>query len=702
MAAVEFRRCCKFFVGLGGAAFSFEDTAKNVMRRRCIWSDGQHDAKLALGVGILLQVVVRFRKFEVSFRVVGLQFRRAYEKRQALIGVLLFAKQQPQIEVGLAVAVRRFLFPFNGLTIRGYRILIASLLLESEAEICFSGNVFGLELQAHGEGFDRVIVAVFVEARAPQVVPGELVGRFKMGDFQEKIVRIFIVFEQDIICPNRHQIVRSGLAVFRGHCVLIQGVGCFLFAEKRVGEKEVGIRGIGMILEVFANRKFGSGVFVSREMSTRFIQRSFSLCLKRPACDEHGDGNDQTKCTLQKGQSAERRETLQVSRNPWLCYDVRVHRGHYILLAIFIAGTLIASTQQPKAPSVETLYAQAQNAQQRGNLDDAIAAYKELIKLYPQTAAAYNNLGSLFYDSGDYKQAIETVQAGLRLDRNMASSHAILGSAYRATGDLRQAAAEFKVALQKNPKDERSEENLVETLTELKEYPAAAALLRAKVEKEPNNQDAWRQLGDIYLVMSQDAHAKVLAIDPNSAIALDLLGEIQEGMGNYQNAQAKYEEAVRKDPDKPGTHEHLGNILWVQGLWSQAEKEFRAELGNNPSDCRAQWKLGNTILNESGDSTDALHVLSQAIQSCPTLMTARVDRARALIDGGHAEEALADLKLAEQATPDEAQIHFLLAKVYRSEGRASDAAVEMQVFGKLTDRGKHLTGAPDSLTPEPK
>ena len=362
------------------------------------------------------------------------------------------------------------------------------------------------------------------------------------------------------------------------------------------------------------------------------------------------------------------------------------------------AVTFSAAQGGVAAPSIGSLYSQAEEAQQRGDLEQAIAAYRTLIKRYPQTAAAYNNLGSLYYDTGDYKQAVQVLESGLRLDQSMASSYAILGAAYMAMGDDRHAAAEFKIAVQKNPEDERSEENLVEAMTELKEYPEAVELLRAKVQQHPNDQDAWRQLGDLYLLMSQKAHAKVLEIDPNSATALDLVGEIQEGMGNYQNAQTKYEEAVRLAPDKAGTHEHLGNILWVQGNWNRAEQEFRAELERNPQDCRAQWKLGNSILNEKADTDQAISYLSQAIQRCPTLMPARVDRAHALTDAGRAPEALGDLMLAEHDQPDEPQIHFLLAKVYRAQGRTAEATAEMQLFGKLADRNKHLEGADGNKT----
>jgi tetratricopeptide (TPR) repeat protein len=169
-------------------------------------------------------------------------------------------------------------------------------------------------------------------------------------------------------------------------------------------------------------------------------------------------------------------------------------------------------------------------------------------------------------------------------------------------------------------------------------------------------------------------------------------------MGHIQSAQAKYEEAVKAEPEKPGTHEHLGNIYWIQGLWAQAQSEFQAELENDPYSCRSRWKLANSRLNQNGGYEEALVKLNDAIQRCPDLMQARVDRARALVQLGRAPEALNDLQLALKESPDEPSIHFLLSKVYRALGRTTEASEETQLFSKLVEQDKHIpdtpTGAP--------
>ena len=50
-------------------------------------------------------------------------------------------------------------------------------------------------------------------------------------------------------------------------------------------------------------------------------------------------------------------------------------------------------------------------------------------------------------------------------------------------------------------------------------------------------------------------------------------------------------------------------------------------------------------------------------------MQARVDRARALIKLGKQNDALPDLLMAEQESPNEPSIHFLLSQVYKADGK---------------------------------
>jgi predicted Zn-dependent protease len=75
--------------------------------------------------------------------------------------------------------------------------------------------------------------------------------------------------------------------------------------------------------------------------------------------------------------------------------------------------------------------------------------------------------------------------------------------------------------------------------------------------------------------------------------------------------------------------------------------------------------------------------LNKAVELCPDLMQARVDRARALIKSAKQDQALPDLLLAEKESPDEPSIHFLLASVYRKQGKTALAQEETRTYGRL-------------------
>ena len=72
-------------------------------------------------------------------------------------------------------------------------------------------------------------------------------------------------------------------------------------------------------------------------------------------------------------------------------------------------------------PEVQQLYAQAKAAQQRGDSAAAIEKYRAMIKLAPHLAAAYNNLGMLYFNEHDYTHAAEVLKRGLELHSGYAN-----------------------------------------------------------------------------------------------------------------------------------------------------------------------------------------------------------------------------------------------------------------------------------------
>jgi tetratricopeptide (TPR) repeat protein len=353
------------------------------------------------------------------------------------------------------------------------------------------------------------------------------------------------------------------------------------------------------------------------------------------------------------------------------------------LFAILVYPAAALQANDEVTPEVQQLYAQAKAAQQHGDSAAAIGKYRAMIKLAPHLAAAYNNLGMLYFNDHDYAHAAEVLKRGLELHPDMPTASAMLGMSYFQLGVNEKAEPLLRAAVRANPTDDTLEMMLVHILINLRKHTEAASYLNNFLERNPKNQEAWYLLGKTYLQLSEDSLKKINEIDPNSVVAHEIAGEIDESMHNYDVALVEYKKAIDMAPQQPGTHMHMANAYWLIGKWESAQTEFKAELVNDPNNCTAHWKLANAMLEANDSSDDALTQLNESIERCPTLMQARVDRARALIRLGKQSDALPDLEMAVKDSPSEPTIHFLLAAVYRSQGKGADAQQEMQTYSKL-------------------
>jgi tetratricopeptide (TPR) repeat protein len=361
------------------------------------------------------------------------------------------------------------------------------------------------------------------------------------------------------------------------------------------------------------------------------------------------------------------------------------------VVALSLCGAgCVAVHAQPQndevTPQVQQLYAQAQAAQQRDDIPAAIQKYREMIRLAPHLAAAYNNLGRLYFNQRDYGHAAQTLSQGLKLNPDMPTASAMLGMSYLETGQAEKAEEPLETALRASPKDALVQMALAKLRIHLHKYEGAVALLKSYTEEHPRDQEAWYLLGKTYLQLSEDSLGRINQIDPNSVVAHEVAGEIDESMHNYDGALVEYKKAIDLAPNQAESHIHMASAFWSLGKWDSARTEFEAGLTHDPNNCTAHWKLGNAILEADGEPGEALTHLNKAVELCPELMQARVDRARAWIKIGKQGDALPDLLLAEKESPDEPSIHFLLAAVYRSQGKTAAAQEETRTYGRLQRR----------------
>ena len=162
---------------------------------------------------------------------------------------------------------------------------------------------------------------------------------------------------------------------------------------------------------------------------------------------------------------------------------------------------------------------QGQEFYDTGDLNEAIAEWRETVRLAPTNAKAHHLLGLALGDHGARDEAIDMLQASLRLDPNNAMAHVHLARTLEANGDTQEAVAAYRKALQLVPTSSYIHDRLGHIFAAQGQHQAAA--------------DEWQQ---------------AIALDPDYAYTHANLGEALESLGQPTQALAAYERAIALDP----------------------------------------------------------------------------------------------------------------------------------------------------------
>lgn len=83
--------------------------------------------------------------------------------------------------------------------------------------------------------------------------------------------------------------------------------------------------------------------------------------------------------------------------------------------------------------------------------DKARMSYERALRLKPNFPDALNNLGTVFYQEGDFKKAEQLYRRALKLEPGNVTAAKNLGSAYFADGNLRRGMEAYRIALLSDP-----------------------------------------------------------------------------------------------------------------------------------------------------------------------------------------------------------------------------------------------------------
>jgi uncharacterized protein (TIGR02466 family) len=138
-------------------------------------------------------------------------------------------------------------------------------------------------------------------------------------------------------------------------------------------------------------------------------------------------------------------------------------------------------------------------------LDDAESTYRLAIKLNPNFYEAYGNLGILLQRQGKLDEAIQCYQTGLKINPQDARAYFNLGTVFRDKGLLANAVASYQSAINLFPNYTDAYNNLGETLRDQGNMPEAIKHYQHALNLNPDHASANYNMAEfLYLAKRYD------------------------------------------------------------------------------------------------------------------------------------------------------------------------------------------------------
>jgi tetratricopeptide (TPR) repeat protein/cbb3-type cytochrome oxidase subunit 3 len=227
---------------------------------------------------------------------------------------------------------------------------------------------------------------------------------------------------------------------------------------------------------------------------------------------------------------------------------------------------------------------------EQGQLNEAIAHYREAVEIKPDVPEVQSNLGNALVREGEVEEAIGHLQKALQIDPSYAEAYNYMGNALMKKGETGEAVRYYQ---------------------------------------------------------------KAVALDTSYADAHNNLGAAFWRNGQLEEAIAHYKEAVAINPGSAEIQFNLGNALAREGDWAGAIACYEAALSTERDSVKAA-RLRNNLggaLERIGKSDEAFEQFNKAVQINESYPEAHCNLARMLAQQGRRDEAVAHLKEALRLRP---------------------------------------------------
>lgn len=339
------------------------------------------------------------------------------------------------------------------------------------------------------------------------------------------------------------------------------------------------------------------------------------------------------------------------------------------------------------AQSPQNLVQDAQQKQRAGDLEGAVAEYRQFLKIQPEAAAIHSNLGAALAGLGRFEEAIAEYKTALQQSPDMVAARLNLALCYYKMGKIEDAATELEKVRAKQPENSQATLLLADCYMRLGRETDVINLLEPEEQKRPDDLAVAYLLGTALIRQKRVEEGQVLVDrilrNGDSAEAHLMLGTAKLSVNDFPGARDEFAKAVALNPNLPEVHGLYARALMLTGDSDLSAREFRAELAVDPYNFDANLQLG-AIAKQEEDQGKAKAFFLRAGETRPGDPGVRYQLALLDVDQGALDRARTTLEDLVRESPQFIEAHVTLALVYYRLKRADDSKREREIVLKLT------------------
>jgi len=288
-------------------------------------------------------------------------------------------------------------------------------------------------------------------------------------------------------------------------------------------------------------------------------------------------------------------------------------------------------------------------------------------------------------DSNQFEAALIPLQKFLAEKPDIAWAHFQLGYAYTALKRPDEARTEYERATTLDPKMFEAFLNLGILLSE-KDPAAAVTPLRKAVDLLPAQSrprfllgHAQERSGDIPAAV--ESYEAALRLDPRDVETVIHLGNLYVGLKRYSDAETKFRAALELEPKSPQALLGLAQALDAQKK-PEAAAAYRDYLAVQPETPGAESRAIHLLI-EQKQYDAALAELDRADAGKPPTLDSLRSRADIQIAQKKWDDSIVTLRKAIALTPNDAELHGGLGRVYLQKRDFTSAEKELKAALQL-------------------